>query len=253
VRVEKASHVLLLSTPEIADKPWFVFIAGFALGKKARLALYRLDPSWEPPVYLSRTPLLDGETEFVEYYRLERVEWTIQEERHAARSSLLEIGISFHAESLAGCVAEGNIHAVELFLKAGFHPNSRDKHGVPLLCLAARHKHIGVADLLLEYGASLDSQSEDRGYSPLMDATLSGSTELVDLFLSREADPNLQSKDGQTALVIAVGRGDAAIAGRLLASGADPDLPDKLGFSARKYVKLFKTPALLALLGGDGA
>jgi hypothetical protein len=246
-RIDRATHILLVCAESTIQKPWFVYSAGYSMGKGARLALFRLAPAWDPPPYLAKLPIIDGGEELAEYFRIEHADWSVHEEREMARSSLLELGVSFHADSLARCVAEGDLRAVELFLKAGFHPNSRDKHGVPLLCLAARNKHRSIAELLLEYGADIDLQSEDRGYSALMDATLGGASELVELFIDRGADPNLQSKDGQTALVVAVGRNDAATASLLLSAGADPDRADKLGLSARKYVALFKKPELVAL------
>ena len=246
-KVQKASHLLIVANAALVDEAWFLFASGFALGRSARFCFYRKDPSWNPPPFLSNVPILDGEDELTEYYRIEKIDWEVLEQRRLARSSLLELGISTHAESMANCVNEGDLRAVELFLKAGFLPNSRDKHGVPALCLAARSKHRSVAALLLDFGADIDLQSEDRGYSALMDASLAGSLELVDLLLSRGANPNLVSKDGQTALVVAVGKGDLPISSLLLKAGADPDIQDKLGFSARKYVGLFKKPDLLSL------
>ena len=217
------------------------------------MALYRLNPAWDPPAYISRMPILDGEEELKAYYRIEFLEWTAHEARRLARTTLLELGISLHTDSLVSCVSEGDTHGIELFLKAGFLPNIRDKHGVPLLCLAARNKHKSAAELLLEMGASIDLQSEDRGYSALMDAALAGSTDLVELFLHWGADPNLQSKDGQTALVVAVGRNDAEIVRRLLGAGADPNMADKLGLSAKMYASLFKNPTLLSLFESHNA
>jgi hypothetical protein len=248
-RIERASHVLVIASKRVYDSPWFHFAIGFCLGKLIHLALYRLEVAWDPPAFISKALVLDGEGELEEYYRIEQGEWSLKEERRQARSNLLEIGISFHADSLAHCVSDGDLRAVELFLKAGFTPNLRNKQGVPLLCLAARGKHRAVAELLLEFGAAIDLQSEDRGYSALMDATLASSPELVGLFLERGANPDLQSKDGQTALVVAVGRNDLEISRRLLEAGANPDIADKLGFSARKYVALFRNPDLLALMG----
>ena len=84
-----------------------------------------------------------------------------------------------------------------------------------------------------------------------MDAAQAGSADLVRLFLEKGADPNLKSKDGQTALVVAVGRNDAEIARLLAEGGADPDAIDKLGLSARKYAALFKNPAILSLFGAS--
>ena len=118
---------------------------------------------------------------------------------------------------------------------------------MPLLCLAARGKHRAVAEILLQRGAQVDLQSEDRGYSPLMDAAQAGSADLVRLFLERGALPDKSGKDGQTALVVSVGRNDVEVARLLVSGGADPDLSDKLGLSARKYAALFKNSAMLSL------
>jgi uncharacterized protein len=246
-RVDRATHFLLVASAASVTKTWFSFAVGYGYGKKARIALYRTDPSWEPPLYLKGLPIIDNGDELISFYRLEGAEWLIHQKRSASRAAILEMGISFHADSLAHCVEEGDLKAVELFLRAGFHPNSRDKHGVPLLCLATRGKHRGVVELLLEFGASIDLQSEDRGYSPLMDAVFVGSLELVELFLSRGATVDLASKDGQTALVIAVGRNDEAMARLLLENGADSGATDKLGFSARKYAELFHNSLMLSL------
>jgi uncharacterized protein len=246
-RLEKASHFLALASGSSLGASWFPFAAGYGYSRGTPLALYRFDPDREIPRYLSGLPVLDSLEELESYYRTEMGTWLAEEERRASRASLLEMGISCHDDSLAHCASEGDTKAVELFLKAGFSPDARDKHGVPLLCLAARGKHRSVAELLLDKGASVDMQSEDRGYSPLMDASHIGSADLVALFIERGADPDLKSKDGQTALVVAVGRNDVETARLLLAGGADPDLADKLGLSARKYGALFKNPSMLAL------
>ncbi len=245
--VDRASHFLIVCSPESGDRRWFAFAAGYGVGKDSRTALYRMDASWEPPRYLNALPILDGLEELSGYYRVEKAEWFVQESRRSARAALLEMGISFHSDSLAQCVKDGDLHAVELFLKAGFLPDARDKHGVPLLCLAARNKHRSVTELLLEFGASIDAQSEDRGYSPLMDAALAGAGEIAELLLAKGAALDLQSKDGQTALVVVVGKNDVAMAKRLLEYGADPDVADKLGLSARKYATLFKNRPMLEL------
>ena len=246
-RLEKASHYIALASAESLGSSWFSFAVGYGYSRGSKFALYRFDSAAAFPRYLSGLPVFDGLEELAAYYLAEREDWRIQEERRVSRAALLEMGISVHNDSLAQCARDGDTKAVELFMKAGFLPDSRDKYGVPLLCLAARGKHRAVAEILLDQGAQIDAQSEDRGYSPLMDATQAGSTDLVELFLGRGAKPDLKSKDGQTALVVAVGRNDAEVAGLLVAGGADPDLPDKLDLSARKYANLFKNPKMLAL------
>ena len=247
-RVEKASHFLALATKASLASSWFTFVVGFGYSRNANFGLYRLDPTHVFHHYLSGLPVFDGLGELTAYYRNEREKWLVQEERRASRATLLELGTSVHYESLAQCARDGDAKAVGLFMRAGFHPDSRDKHGVPLLSLAVRGKHRAVVELLLAHGAQIDLQGEDRGYSPLLDAVQTGSADLVGLFLEKGANPHLVSKDGQTALIVAVGRNDAEVVRRLMSKGADPDKADKLGLSARKYAALFKNPAILALL-----
>jgi hypothetical protein len=250
--LEKASHFLSIASSTSLGSTWFPFAAGYGYSRSMNFVLFRLDSSKEMPKYLSGLPILDDLPALDSFYRKEMAEWLVEDERRASRAALLEMGISCHNDSLAQCARDGDTKAVELFLKAGFHPDIRDKYGVPLLCIAARGKHRAVAELLLSRGAQLNFQSEDRGYSPLMDAAQAGSVDLVQLFIEKGADTNLTSKDGQTALVVAVGRNDADVARLLVAGGADPDLADKLGLSARKYAALFKNPAILSLFEPNG-
>lgn len=246
-RIRKASHVLLAVSRDSSRSTWFAFTGGWCLGNNKRLAIYREDQDFRIPGYLTGVPVLDTLDRVAAYYETERAEWLVREGRSRARSSLLELGIPYRSESLADCCRQGDVKAVELFLKAGMIPDMRDRSGVTLLGLALRNKHQAVAELLVEHGAALDLQSEDRGYSALMDATAAGSPEAVDYLLKRGANPNLSSKDGQTALVIAVGRNDVALCRKLLSYGADPDAADKLGFSARKYAELFHNPEMVRL------
>jgi uncharacterized protein len=250
-RFAKASHFLALATESSIGTSWFTFALGFGYSRDTNFTLFRFDPACAFPRYLSGMPVFDGLDELAAYYRAEKEEWLVQEERRSSRAALLEMGISVHYDSLAQCAREGDTKAVELFMKAGFHPDSRDKYGVPLICLAARGKHRAVAEILLARGAQVDLQSEDRGYSPLMDAAQAGAAELVRLFLEAGASTALTSKDGQTALVVAVGRNDIEVARLLAEAGADPDIADKLGLSARKYAALFKNPEMLSLLAPD--
>lgn len=250
-RIEAAlgasSHFVAVLTASSAPTSWLAFVAGWVQGKGRMLACYRPDPAVPVPGYLGENRCHDDLDALAVLLEAGKAEYLLSERRRIARSGLLERGVSFHADAFAACASEGDVRAVGLFLDAGFPADSRDRGGVPVLCLAARARHRSVVELLLDSGASVNLQAEDRGYTALCDAAHTGNLDLADYLLKRGADPDLRSKDGQTALVIAVGRNDAALAGRLLEYGADPDLADKLGLSARKYAKLFHDPEMLKL------
>lgn len=251
---EGVTHVLCVVSPVAFSASWLPFVIGYARGESGGLSLYRSDPDWRPPPWIEDVPVFDNEDEAVLYFQIAREEWFVNQHRQLARASILEMGISYHIDSLVQCIKDGNILAVDLFLDSGYPPDIRDRNGVPLLCQAARSHHLSVLKLLLERGADINIQSEDRGYSPLMDATQAGQAGIVGYLLDCGADPDLVSKDGQTALILAVGRGDLEIVTLLHKHKANPDIADKLGLSARKYARLFKHKAICVLFGdGDCA
>jgi len=245
------THFLCILDRSYNDRSWLAYIVGLARGKSVHLAIMKPDATWKPEPWIADIQAFDDRLALLRFYRAESVEWKIRDGRQLAKATLLELGISWHGESLCQCIKEGNTKAVELFLLSGFPPDARDKFGVPILCLAARSKHRSIVELLLDQGAFVDSQSDDRAYSALLDAAQQGELGIVEMLLERGANPDMQSKDGQTALVLAVGRNDGPMVSTLLARGADPEITDKLGLSARKYAKLFNHPAIQALFGPD--
>jgi len=247
--VSGVTHFLCIIDHGDNARSWLAFIVGLACGRSVHLALKKPDASWKPDPWIADVLMFDEKSGMLDYYRTESTEYTFKAKRQHAKATLLELGISWHSESLCQCVKEGNTKAVELFLISGFPPDARDKFGVPILCLAARSKHRSIIELLLDKGAFVDSQGDDRGYSPLLDAAQQGELGIVEMLLERGANPDIQSKDGQTALILAVGRNDGPMVSTLLAHGANPAITDKLGLSAHKYAKLFNHPAVLALFG----
>jgi len=242
-----ASHLLFTIEGPETEAAWFAYIVGLARGRAQPIAIYPVATGWSAPAWVQDVTRFDTLEAMVGYYQTERIEWTTKEERRSAKATLLELGISWHAESLAQCVRDGDTKAVDLFVRSGFPPDVRDKSGVPMLCLAARSRHHSIVELLLERGADINAQSDDRGYSALLDAAQQGDDTLLHFLLDRGADPDAHSKDGQTALILAVGRTDIPMVAMLLDHGADPDVSDKLGLSARKYASLFKNPDIVAL------
>jgi ankyrin repeat protein len=190
---------------------------------------------------------LKGEKKFAEYLKGEVENWIHQASYEEARRAILDGGQPFTQEALIHCVGGGITETVTLFLKAGFSPDTSDTAGVPLLCHAARGGRRETVKLLLDAGADVNRHSGDRGGSALIDSALGKHLEIAGDLLAAGAETNIKSKDGQSALIISVGLNDIPMVDKLLAAGADPDAPDALGASARKYASLFKKPEILEL------
>lgn len=242
-----ATHMVVLYSEHNVNCAWLSFVAGYSIGTGRPLILYRPSRYPHQVPYLAPFFLVLSVEDLGAFLREEQKEWVSLAQRREARRSLLELGISFRGDAFAEAVVEGNTQAAELFLKAGLPADTRDKKGVPLLGLAVRTGNQAMVDLLLDAGAQIDTQSEDRGNSALMDAVAGGHERIARRLVEAGANVNLKSKDGQTALVLAVGRNSVELVELLLKAKADPDIPDKLGFSGRKYAKLFHNPEILAL------
>ena len=102
----------------------------------------------------------------------------------------------------------------------GFHP----------LELACFFGHYEIAELLLEYGASVDEPSHNpMEVMPLHSAVASQSLEIVRLLLEHGAPVNARQSEDFTPLHAAAQNGDLEIMHLLLAYGADPDARDVEG------------------------
>jgi hypothetical protein len=247
-----ATHVLAIfpkpeSPSPLASSPCFAFVAGFACGARLPLLLYGEEAPVLPP-WLAKDPVqFRSEADFSAYLEREAGEWVREHSIKQAREVLLEQGMPCTAASLGHCIEDKNLEAVKLFLQAGFSPDTLDKAGVPLICLAARAGDRDITALLIKSGASVNTPAGDRGGAAIIDAALGKHTDILGDLLGAGADPNAKSKDGQSALIIAVGLNDEPTVELLLKSGANVDDPDSLGVSARKYAALFNRPGMVKL------
>lgn len=93
------------------------------------------------------------------------------------------------------------------------------------LFLAAQEGQVRVLNLLLSYGASVNSAAEDDGSTPLLIATQGQHKEAVEILLANGADPNATRGDGVTPLYIACQNGYTELVEPLLKYKADVTLP----------------------------
>ncbi|MFI5720579.1 ankyrin repeat domain-containing protein [Nocardia sp. NPDC051750] len=92
---------------------------------------------------------------------------------------------------------------------------------------AVWERDTAAVEALLEAGAPPDETNE-RGSTPLYQAAVNGSTELVRLLLRHGADPNRPSDPIEEGLPLCAAAcwNHAGVVSALLAGGADPDLPE---------------------------
>ncbi|MDR2701366.1 MAG: ankyrin repeat domain-containing protein [Spirochaetaceae bacterium] len=242
------SHVAILSP---LSKRWFDFLAGFSCGSRLPFIVFGEEAiSGISEEFAHCFTFLNTDDSLHIFLESENEAFKKQEAARAiirAQETLLKMGIPVTGESLAQCAGEGHVEEISLFLAAGFSPDTRNKTGVPLLNLAARKGNLEVVRFLIASGAQLNLQADDRGTSALIDSVMGKYYDLADELIRTGADVNIKSKDGQTALIVAVGTGDEKIVEVLLKAGADADISDSLGVSAKKYASFFHKESIMSL------
>ncbi len=233
---------------EFVNHKSILFSLGYVIGKGI-------------PVFASKSILksefvldlinVDNVIDFSDFENLENLlkqnlpTYIAHEEKKKAMKVLFEKGIPFTPDCFSFQIAKDNLEICELFVKAGMDVNDRDSAGTPFLCFAARNGKKDMVQWLLEKGADIDVVSQDRGYSPVMDAVWKSNKEIVEMLVNKGANLNFVSRDGQTALILATGSGNFDICRILAENGADPTIKDRMGMSSIDYANLFKKEDIL--------
>jgi len=117
-----------------------------------------------------------------------------------------------------------------------------------MLATAAARARAPVVEVLVQHGADVNAAAypsypkmplydPPEDLPPLLAAagSLDGCLECIQLLLAHGADPNLHDRAGRTALMIAVGKGNAAVIPTLVGAGADPNAQDIDGHTVLMY------------------
>ena len=93
-----------------------------------------------------------------------------------ARIKLGQMNVKYNEDSFTEAARNGDALVVKLFLQAGMKPNVTDKNGDIALLNAARYGRQELVALLLDHGADPNVTDKQHGATPLMWASVGGST-----------------------------------------------------------------------------
>lgn len=144
------------------------------------------------PVRETRKWLLDWYLKYISEnraYRSEDYSWG----NESSQEQELEVD-----DSLVGSIVSGNARRVKEAIARGFDVNER---------YSFRGKLI----------------------TPIVEASLQGNIEIVDLLLEAGANPNVTQQSGETALAVAAQNGEYTVTSKLLEAGADPNIVTPVG------------------------
>lgn len=110
----------------------------------------------------------------------------------------------------------GHLTIVKMLLQSGASLESDDWSA---LTYAALNAHTEVAEFLIKKGADVNAPSKN-GTTPLMAAARRGAFDLVKILVAKKANLHAATDRGETAVDIALKRGNTEIAEYLMAQGA---------------------------------
>jgi len=153
---------------------------------------------------------------------------------------------------LIAAAMRDHVPSVKLLLEKGANAEEPGPEGFHPLNIAIAEQRYEVAKALMEGGADVSAASGIDGLTPLMLVAaqmaaaegamfVPGSTRPIDVakgLVDRGANVNAQAKNGTTALMVAATHNNPPMIGLLMEAGADPELKNKSGQTARGVAQL---------------
>ena len=102
--------------------------------------------------------------------------------------------------ALSSAAGQGNIEAVEVFLKYGANPKYNPPSGWTPLLNAAKNGHGDIVKILLKEGADPNDQNVFAAHTPLILAAMGNHEEVVRILIEAGTDVNRKNQWGATAL-----------------------------------------------------
>ncbi|XP_044746875.1 rabankyrin-5-like [Coccinella septempunctata] len=158
---------------------------------------------------------------------------------------LIEHGVSIHAETsirqwlpLHMAAESGNENIMIKLIRKGSQINATTSKGANCLHIAVRNGR-NILDLLIRFGVDIHAKTKDRGFTPLHEAVIANSLQMVKCLLNAGAHIDDQDNAGNTPIHLAIERDSNEISVFLFKNGARIDLSNKMDktpfLSAVKY------------------
>jgi ankyrin repeat protein len=131
---------------------------------------------------------------------------------------------------LIGAALTGRVEAVKLLLDNGALVDTRNDFGMTVLYVAAKatDNRQEVVDILIKYGASVNIEDKNRD-TPLKVALDRNDMDISEILLANGADINYQDKNGNTLLHSFTGATDSNKLKYALDNGANVNIFNKMG------------------------
>jgi quinoprotein dehydrogenase-associated probable ABC transporter substrate-binding protein len=136
----------------------------------------------------------------------------------------------------------------KMLLAHGAKLDAVENDGLTALAVAVQNAKVKSAMALLDAGADVNIAMAKGGYTPLMLASISGSSEVAAALIAHGAKVNATNPGGVTALMIAAAGNRSGVVSLLLKSGADVDARSEDGRTALSIAQANNSDAVIKIL-----
>jgi len=147
---------------------------------------------------------------------------------------------------------EGDVATVKSWIAQGKPLNAKDQHGWSALLVALNSDSSEIARMLVEGGADVNL-SDATGSTPLMLVTIHNNTEMMKLLIQHGAKLDIADRNGFTPLMLAASYGNLEATRVLIANGADVNLRTSNGRTALSEALKKKSQPVIDELLRSGA
>ena len=136
----------------------------------------------------------------------------------------------------------------ELLLSEGANIELSNEKGETALIIYSKRNNIEIITLLLNKGADPNKETHSKKTALMEAAANKNNVPAVDLLISRGADVDAVSQFGDTALLVAILNNNTESAKALLNKGANAEIRNQAGWTAKMAAQYFKQTDLIHLI-----
>lgn len=155
---------------------------------------------------------------------------------------------SVKAQDIFAAARTNDTVQIAEYIQQGIDINQANAKGFTPLILAVYNNNAEAVNFLISNGAKVDAQ-DMSGNTALMGATFKGYVNMVDLLLNvGKANVNQVNANGASALIFAATFGQNEIVTKLLTAGADREIKDSRGKTAKDHAVMQENETIIKML-----
>jgi ankyrin repeat protein len=176
-------------------------------------------------------------------------------DRESALNELKKMNIPFDADTFLDRIKQGDTGSVDLLLRAGMDPDTREKGegGRTGLIFSVIFGRLDITKLLLARGADIHARDAVFHLTPFLWAAQEGETVTMKILVKAGSDVNDRGINEETALMLAAANGHVETVKTLLDLGAEVNAKNRFGATALYDAVRTLRPEVVEVLLAKGA